>query len=102
MIYAIIYLSKFLIKMVSLGTDKLVDAAGSCTDHSSISVLCDEPRDTPEGLMNQKLSSKLESQRILEIHFSPWSICAQVESTWVLVSSLKCKLTYNIVLVSGV
>ena len=71
MIYAIICLSKFLIKMVSLGADKLVDAAGSCTDHSSISVLCDEARDTPEGLMNKKLSSKLESQRILEIHFSP-------------------------------
>ena len=52
MIYVIIYLSKFLIKMVSPSTDKLVAAAGSCTDHSSISVLCDEPRDTPEGLHN--------------------------------------------------
>ena len=52
MIYVIIYLSNFLIKMVSPSTDKLVAAAGSCTDHSSISVLCDEPRDTPEGLHN--------------------------------------------------
>ena len=71
MIYVIIYLSKFLIKTVSPSTDKLVAAVGSCSDHSSISILCDEPRDTLEGLVDQKLSSKLESQRILEIHSFP-------------------------------
>lgn len=40
-IYVIIYLSIFLIKMVSSSTGKLVAAVGSYTDHGSVLVLCD-------------------------------------------------------------